>query len=269
MRRRFNAVKIWIIISALWLAASGVARGKVLVWDHDNGQTFDDPGGRGDVGTERAVVEALAANGVAGVEVRYALPYDLGGYDAVFALCGFWPDDGRLSYTEQQILSNYLAGDGASLYVEGTDVAHRYGYSTLFGKFGAGFADDGRTVEEGNVNVAEGIGPWAGISFDYYSYRKDRPDAFVDELTPAGGVAAVRSRRAGNRSNARVIAYAAQGESTYEVIVSSMIFGALADGKYKKKGLMAKYLTFFGITGNNNNIGVAPASLGRVRALFR
>jgi hypothetical protein len=261
-------VRICVYISILSLAAAGLAGARVLVWDHDNGATFDDPEERGDVGTERAVAEALGANGVP-VDRCYTLPYDLSGYDAVFALCGFWPDDGRLSYTEQQILSNYLARDGASLYVEGTDVAHRYGNSTLFKKFGAAFADDGRTAEEGNVNVAEGIALWAGLSFDYYSYRKDRPDAYVDELTPAGGVAAMRSRRAGNRSNARVIAYAAPGESTYEVIVSAVIFGALADGKYKKKDLMANYLAFFGINGNNNNIGVAPASLGRVRALFR
>lgn len=262
-------MRIFVYTSILWLAVAGLAGARVLVWDHDNGATFDDPEDRGDVGTERAVVEALAVNGVAGVDVRYTLPYDLSGYEAVFALCGFWPDDGRLSYAEQQILASYLERDGASLYVEGTDVARRYGSSTLFEKFGAAFADDGRTAEEGNVNVAEGIALWAGIRFDYHSYRQDRPDAYVDELTPAGGVAAVRSRRAGNRSNARVIAYAASGESTYEVIVSSMIFGALANGKYKKKDLMANYLAFFGINGNNNNIGVAPASLGRVRALFR
>lgn len=262
-------MRICVYISLLCLAAAAFAGARVLVWDHDNGATFDDPEERGDVGTERAVVEALAANGVAGVDVRYTLPYDLSRYDAVFVLCGFWPDDGRLSYTEQRILSDYLMLDGASLYVEGTDVAHRYGNTTLFKKFGAAFADDGRTAEEGNVNVAEGIALWAGIRFDYYSYRKDRPDAYVDELTPAGGVAAVRSRRAGNRSNARVIAYAPGGESTYEVIVSSVIFGALANGKYTKKDLMANYLAFFGMSNGNNNIGVAPASLGRVRALFR
>jgi hypothetical protein len=262
-------MRISVYLTMLCLAATAWANGAVLVWDHDNGQTFADPQGRGDVGTERAIKEALAAHGVTGVEVRYTLPYDLSGYEAVFALCGFWPDDGRLSYAEQQVLLDYLAVDGASLYVEGTDVAHRYGESTLFGAFGAAFADDGRTAEEGNVNVAEGIGPWAGVKFDYYSYQQDRPDAYVDELLAAGGVAAVRSRRAGNRSNARVIAYAAEGESTYQVIVSSMIFGALADGKYKKEDLMEKYLSFFGITGNNNDIGVAPASLGRVRTLFR
>jgi hypothetical protein len=261
-------VRICVYISILFFSAAAFAGARVLVWDHDNGATFDDPEERGNVGTERAVVEALTANGVR-VDRRYILPYDLSAYDAVFALCGFWPDDGRLSYTEQQILRNYLTRDGASLYVEGTDVARRYGNSALFAEFGAAFADDGRTAEEGNVNVAEGIALWASMSFDYYSYRKDRPDAYVDELTPAGGVAAVRSRRAGNRSNARVIAYAAEGVSTYEVIVSSLIFGALADGKYVKKDLMANYLVFFGINGNNNNIGVAPASLGRVRALFR
>lgn len=262
-------MKIGIYVSALWLAACGAAPARVLVWDHDNGATFDDPGGRGAVGTERAVLEALAANGVPGVERRFTLPYDLSGYDAVFVLCGFWPDDGGLSYTEQRILGDYLAVAGASVYVEGTEVARRYGNSTLFERFGVAYADDGRTAEEGNVDVAEGIGVWAGLRFDYYSYRRDRPDAYVDELTPAGGGAAVRSRRAGNQSNARVVAHAVQGGATYEVIVSSMIFGALAEGKHKRKDMMARYLAFFGITGSNNNIGVAPASLGRVRALCR
>jgi hypothetical protein len=253
---------------ALCLAASGVAGAKVLVWDHDNGQTFGDPEGRGAVGTERAVISALAANGVAGVERKFVLPYNLAGYEAVFVLCGFWPYDGRLSCTEQLILGDYLSRDGGNLYVEGAEIGRRYGQTTLFGKFGAGFADDGRTMKEGNVDVAEGIGRWAGVRFEYYSYRKDKPDAYVDELTAAGGEATVRSSRAGNRSNARVVVYEAEGEPAYKVIVSSLIFGALSDGKHKKKNLMAKYLAFFRITGKSNNIGVAPASLGRVRALF-
>jgi hypothetical protein len=124
-------------------------------------------------------------------------------------------------------------------------------------------------MENGNVNVAEGIGAWAGVRFDYYSYRRDKPDGFVDEFNAAGGEVVVRSRRAGNQSNARVVRYAAAGEVYYRTITSSIIFGALANGKYKKKDLMAKYLEFFGIIGDNNEIYVAPASLGRVRALFR
>ncbi|HUV85892.1 MAG TPA: hypothetical protein VMX79_02135 [bacterium] len=259
----------FVFIFALWLAGAGTAQGKVLVWDRDNGLTFDDPESGRAVGTEYAVVKALKARGVADVEQRFVLPYDLAGYEAVFVLCGFWPDDGRLSYVERQVLESYLGGDGANLYVEGTEIGHRYGGSTLFKKLGTAFADDGRPMEDGNVNVAEGIGAWAGISFDYYSYRKDEPDAYVDEFKNAGGEVVVRSRRAGYQSNGRVVRYAVAGEFYYKTITSSIIFGALADGKHKKKDLMAKYLEFFGITGSHNEIGVAPASLGRIRALFR
>ncbi|NIT35917.1 MAG: hypothetical protein GTN49_05370 [candidate division Zixibacteria bacterium] len=262
-------MRVWFSILALCLAGSSAPGAKVLVWDHDGGQTFADPEGRGAVGTERAVINALAANGVANVERKFVLPYNLAGFDAVFVLCGFWPYDGRLSYTEQQILEDYLSRDGGNLYVEGTEVGRRYGQATLFRKFGAGFADDGRTMKEGNVDVAEGIGRWAGIRFEYYSYRSDKPDAYVDELTATAGEVTVRSSRAGNRSNARVVVYEAEGEPGYRVIVSSLIFGALADGKRKKKDLMAKYVAFFEITGKSNNMGIAPASLGRVRALFR
>lgn len=258
----------FVFISALWLAGAGAAQGKVLVWDRDNDLTFKAPGGGGAVGTEYAVVKALTANGVADVERRFVLPSDLGAYDAVFVLCGFWPDDGRLSYAERKILENYLARDRANLYIEGTEIGRRYGSSTFFAKLGAAFADDGRPMEDGNVNVAEGIGPWGGISFDYYSYRKDKPDAYVDEYNAAAGDVVVRSRRAGNQSNGRVVRYAASGASDYKAITSSLIFGALTDGKYEKKHLMAKYLEFFGLA-SYNDIDVAPASLGRVRALFR
>jgi hypothetical protein len=250
------------------LLSAGICRAQVLVWDHDNGQTFKEPTSGEPVGTELAVTEALAANGVTDVRKRNFLPYDLSDYEAVFVLCGFWPDDGTLTYTERDILVAYLAG-GGNLYIEGTELARRYGCSSLFNMMGASFADDGRTMEEGNVNVAEGIGPWAGISFDYYSYQKDGPDAFVDELLATSGEAVVRSRRAGNKSNARVVRRAGESEPAYRAVASSVIFGALTDGEHTKSDLMEIYLEFFGVSGNNNNIGIAPASLGRVRALFR
>ena len=262
-------MRVFIFISALWLWCAVAAHGAVLVFDRDNGRTFDDPEGAGAVGTEYAVVRALKAAGAKDVKQKFVLPYDLARYDAVFVLCGFWPDDGRLSYAERRILESYLTRDGANLYVEGTEIGRRYGSSTFFKKLGTAFADDGRPMENGNVNVAEGIGAWAGVRLDYYSYRRDKPDGFVDEFNAAGGEVVVRSRRAGNQSNARVVRYAAAGEVYYRTITSSIIFGALANGKYKKKDLMAKYLEFFGIIGDNNEIYVAPASLGRVRALFR
>ena len=262
-------MRVFVFISALWLAYAAAAHGAVLVLDRDNGRTFDDPEGAGAVGTEYAVVRALKAAGAEDVKRKFVLPYDLAAYDAVFVLCGFWPDDGRLSYAERRILEDYLSRDGANLYVEGTEIGRRYGSSAFFKKLGTAFSDDGRPMEDGNVNVAEGIGAWAGIRFDYYAYRRDHPDAFVDEFNDAGGEVVMRSRRAGNRSNARVVRYAVAGEVSYKTITSSIIFGALANGDYKKKDLMAKYLEFFGIIGGNNDINVAPASLGRVRALFR
>ncbi|MGD8717922.1 MAG: hypothetical protein PVH29_03770 [Candidatus Zixiibacteriota bacterium] len=260
-------MKKFLIVACVLLFV-GVGRAQVLIWDHDNGQTFKKPTSDEPVGTEAAIAEALAANGVTDVQKKNFLPYDLSGYEAVFVLCGFWPDDGTLTYTEQGILAAYLAG-GGNLYIEGTELARRYGYSALFDMMGATFADDGRTMGEGNVNVAEGIGPWAGIRLDYYSYQKDGPDAFVDELLATSGEAVVRSRRAGNKSNARVVRRAGESEPAYRSLVSSFIFGALADGEHKKSDLMAIYLEYFGLSGNHNNIGIAPASLGRVRALFR
>jgi len=259
-------MKTTAIASALFLA--GAAAAAVLVWDHDGGATFDDPGGAGHVGTEYRLVRALNVNGVTDVDKRQVLPLDLAGYDAVFVLCGFWPHDGRLSITEQNALAAYLAG-GGNLYVEGTDVAARYGDTPLFVALGTGFIDDGRPMEDGNVNVAEGIGPWKGYRWDYFAYSRDRPDAYVDELAAAEGEVVVRSRRAGNQSNARVVRYAYEGDVPYRAVVSSLIFGALADGDWSRAELMALYLDFFGLGSDRAGARVRPASLGRVRALFR
>ncbi|UCH78656.1 MAG: hypothetical protein JSU81_01525 [Candidatus Coatesbacteria bacterium] len=262
-------MKILSLLTAALLFVPLAANARVLVWDHDGGQSFHDPDDPERlVGSERAVEAALANLGVAGVERKYVLPLNLEPYEAVFVLCGFWPGDGRLSYSEQQTLANYLAS-GGNLYLEGTELARRYGGTPLFRKAGVRFEDDGRPLEEGNVNVAEGIGPWRGISLTYYSYRTDSPDAYVDELGLAGGEVVVRSRRAGNRSNARVVRYAATALPEYRVIVSSFIFGALENGKHTRADLMGRYAGFFGLTAPPNKIGVAPTSLGRVRALFR
>jgi len=249
--------------------AAAAAPARVLIWDNDGGRWFDDPEGHGLVGTDFAVARALNYNGVAHVEKTSVLPADLSAYDAVFVLCGFWPYDGRLTLAEQNVLTSYLNG-GGNLYLEGTAAAFRYGDTPFFRLTGARFADDGRTLAEGNVNTAQGIGPWAGYSWDYYSYRTDRPDAYVDELRAEEGTAVISSRRAGNQTNARVVRYEGEGEKPYRVIVSSLVFGALTNGTKTKADLMALYLAFFGLSGDRaSGRAVGPASLGRVKALFR
>lgn len=260
-----NAIQLIFLILPVAAAAS------VLVWDHDGGQWFDDPEGRGKVGTEEAVLRALGRNGVTDVVKLSVLPADLAPYEAVFVLCGFWPHDGSLTYTQQNVLIAYLQA-GGNLYLEGTEVAARYGDTPLFALTGARFADDGRELSLGNVNVAEGVGPWAGRSWNYFSYRKDKPDGYVDELEAAGGTVVIRSRRAGNRTNARVIRYQGGGEGnpTYRVIVSSLIFGALQNGEHTKADLMELYLEYFGLVRRDGRAGEAtPASFGRIKALFR
>jgi hypothetical protein len=256
-----------VLVAGLALAAAAGAG--VLVYDHDNGQTFNDPGGRGKVGTEYAVKKALEENGVFDYEISRTLPADLSGYDAVFVLCGFWPHDGRLPLSVQNTLKGYLDG-GGDLYVEGTDVAMRYGATPLFAAMGVAFADDGRRQVDGNVNVLETLGDWAGLKFDYYSYQKDKPDAYVDELMPAGGDVMVRSTRAGNRSNGRVVRFTSSSKPFYRVVVSTFIFGAVKSGQYQRSDLMAKYLEFLGLKrAVGKNMAVVPVSFGRVRAMFR
>lgn len=259
----------WILGTVLVAGAQGA----VLIWDHDNGATLDEPGGGGKVGTEYGVTRALTLNGVAWVRTNY-LPLDLSRYDAVFVLLGFWPHDGSLTYAEQQRLRGYLAG-GGNLYMEGTDAARRYSATPLFCEMGVGFADDGRDPKEGNVNVLEGIGPWAGFAIDYYAYLRGMPDAYVDELTPVGeGTEVVgRSRRAGFQSNARLIRREVVGPPSFRVVYSSFIFSSLLDGSFKKRDLMAIYVQFLGLNADNGGAvtssGVYPASLGRIRARCR
>lgn len=266
MKTRF--VMVAFIVSLAWAAAAG---GRVLIYDNDNGQLLKNPPtGAAKVGTEYAVKQALDENGLTDYEVSRVLPADLSAYDAVFVLCGFWPHDGRLPVSVQETLRGYLAAGGC-LYLEGTEAAMRYGGTPFFAALGARFADDGRSQREGNVNTLQTLGEWAGLSFDYYSYLNDRPDAYVDELTASGGEVMVRSKRAGNRSNARVIRFTSGEKPVYRAIVSTVIFGGIKSGSsHRRSELMANYLEFFGLDKDAGAGGaVVPASFGRVRAMLR
>lgn len=258
-----------LILIAFVVFATVPAAGKVLVWDHDMDQAFTDPDdGDGSMGSEVNVRAALAANGVT-VETSIVLPMDLSPYEAVFVLCGWWPNDGALSQAELSRLEGYLNQLGARLYIEGGEVGNRYGSTPFYSRLGAEFVDDGRPKEEGNINNAQGVGGLEGLRYAYPGYQSEDCDNFIDEINAEGaGEMIMRSKRAGNQSNGRVVRIDADPPYAYRAIYSTFPFGALKNGNHTRTQLMAEYVEFLEI-GAGFHSGVAPSSLGRVKAGFR
>jgi len=261
--------KLVLIAAAVVVFAAAPATGTVLIWDHDMDQAFTDPDdGDGSMGSEVNVRAALEANGAA-VETSAVLPADLSPYEAVFVLCGWWPDDGALSQAELSRLEGYLGRSSARLYVEGGEVGNRYGDTPFYSLLGAEFADDGRPKEEGNIDEAQGIGWLEGLRYTYPGYGTEDCDNFIDEINAAGaGEVIIRSKRAGNVSNGRVVRIDAGAPYDYRAIYSTFPFGALKNGNHTRTQLMREYVEFLEI-GAGYQSGVAPASLGRVKAGFR
>jgi hypothetical protein len=245
------------------------AAGTVLVWDHDMNQAFTNPDtGEGAMGSEVNVRAALEANGVT-VETSTVLPADLSPYEAVYVLCGWWPNDGALSQAELTRLEGYLMRTGARLYIEGGEIGNRYGSTPFYSLLGAEFADDGRPKEEGNINEAQGVGELEGMRYTYPGYRSEDCDNFIDEINAAGdGEVVMRSKRAGNQSNGRVVRISANEPYDYRAVYSTFPFGALKNGNHTRTQLMAEHLNFLGIEGGYHS-DVTPMSLGRVKAVFK
>ncbi|MCP4229688.1 MAG: hypothetical protein GY771_06025 [bacterium] len=258
-------------IAILILATVTAASANVLVWDHDTGATFTDPDdGTTTRGSQYAVIQALQNNGFSGeVEILTYLPLDISGYDAVFVLCGWWPDDGALTTSQRDRLMAYMDG-GKPLYIEGGEIGNRYGDSPLFGYFGAEYVDDGRPMSEGNINEALGANSLDGIDMAYSPYMSEAPDNFIDELRDddANAEIVMVSKRPGNQSNGRVVWFA-DPNGSYRVVYSSFIFGGLKDGASGTKDqLMGRYVTHMKIDGSHHT-GVESASLGEIKAVFK
>lgn len=261
---------IYMLTIAAVIASTAVsAADTILVWDHDMNQSFTNPDtGEGAMGSEVNVRASLVANGIT-VETSTVLPTDLSPYAAVFVLCGWWPNSGDLSQAELNRLEDYLTRTGSRLYIEGGEIGNRYGDTPFYSLLGAEFVDDGRPKEEGNINEAQGVGEFEGMRYTYPGYQYEDCDNFIDEINAYGdGEIIMRSKRAGNQSNGRVVRIIAAPPFDYRAIYSTFPFGALKDGNHAKNQLMAKYVAFLGISGGYYT-GVAPSSLGRVKAAFR
>ncbi len=258
-------------IPLLILIAVTAVSANVLVWDNDTGATFTDPDdGTAQTGSELAIRDALRNNGFYGkISLLTYLPTDISGYNAVFVLCGWWPDDGALTMSQRDRLTAYMNG-GKPLYIEGGEVGNRYGDSPFYGNFGVEYIDDGRPKSEGNVNEALGTGSLDGIDLEYPPFMSEDPDNFVDELREDGDNAEVVmvSKRPGNQSNGRVVWYT-HPIGIYRVVYSSFIFGGLKDGASGTKDqLMGEYVAFMNIEGSQHT-GIESASLGEIKAVFK
>lgn len=244
----------------IFLCAAAPAA-QVLVADYDGGLEFTDPDGGGTVGSEYAVTEALDANG-RDYDLVTDIPDDLAGYDIVFVLLGTFPVSQSLDYADQQVLLDF--GRWRGLYVEGGDVGYDYSPAPLWDLFGARYLYDGAPTEDGNVQTVKGVPGTltSGLDFDCPGYQVEPTDNYLDEITNDGGTVVFTSTPMGHVSNARTVAY--EGDGHHRAVVSTFLFGALADGSSTKEELMGRLLDFLGET-----MPVAEMSWGEIKADYR
>jgi len=244
----------------LFLCAAAPAA-EVLVADYDGDMEFSDPDDGQLVGSEYAVTEALDANG-RDYDLVTDIPDDLAGYDIVFVLLGTFPASRPLDYSDQQVLLDF--GRWRGLYVEGGDVGYDYSPAPLWDLFGARYLYDGESTEDGNVETVNGVSGTlvAGLAFDCPGYQIEPSDNYLDEITNDGGTVVFTSTPMGHVSNARTVAYA--GDGHHRAVVSTFLFGALADGSSTKEELMGRLLDYLGET-----MPVEETSWGDIKACYR
>ncbi len=233
----------------------------ILVADYDGDMEFTDPDGADPVGSEYAVLNALDANG-RDYDLVTDLPDDLNDYDIVFVLLGTFPTSLPLDYDDQQALLDF--GGWRGLYVEGGDVGYDYSSAPLWDLFGASYLHDGNPLEDGNIETVEGVAGMitAGLTFDCPGYQTEPSDNYLDEITNDGGAVIFTSMPMGNVSNARTVLYAGDGHR--RAVVSTFLFGSLADGDSTKADLMSRYIEYLGET-----IAVTEMSWGEIKATYQ
>ncbi|MCD4733601.1 hypothetical protein K8R78_05130 [bacterium] len=214
--------------------ALSVSAQSILVADYDNGLTFTNPDGSGEVDSEAALLTALDNNG-SSYDLVSQLPSDLSAYDQVFLLVGAFSHSKILGYDDQQALVSFA--QSGWLYLEGGDVGDDYHGTELWNLLGADYLHDGNPYHEGNVETLTGVPgtPGENLTFDCPGYQTNLSDSYLDELTNDGGTVIFTSAPVGNISNARVVYQQVDSRTT---IVSSILFGSLADGGSTK----AEYL---------------------------
>ncbi|OGD72350.1 MAG: hypothetical protein A2Y64_00600 [Candidatus Coatesbacteria bacterium RBG_13_66_14] len=242
------------------LLCAATSAAEVLVADYDGDMEFTDPDGGGLVGSEYAILNALDANGR-----DYDLVTDIGdlaGYDIVFVLLGTFPASRSLDYSDQQALLDF--GRWRGLYMEGGDVGYDYSPAPLWDLFGARYLYDGEPTEDGNVETVKGISGTltAGLAFDCPGYQTEPSDNYLDEITNDGGTVIFTSTPMGHVSNARTVAHS--GDGHHRAVVSTFLFGALADGSSTKEELMGRLLDYLGET-----MPVEEMSWGEIKAGYR
>jgi hypothetical protein len=257
---RYNDVIHRTALLLIFLCAAAPAA-EVLVADYDGDMEFTDPDSGDPVGSEHAVTEALAANGQ-GYDLVNDIPDDLDGYDIVFVLLGTFPTSRSLDYSDQQTLLDF--GRWRGLYMEGGDVGYDYSPAPLWDLFGARYLYDGEPTEDGNVETVEGASGTlaAGLAYDCPGYQTEPTDNYLDEITNEGGAVIFTSTPMGQVSNARTVAYAGDGHR--RTVVSTFLFGSLADGSSTKAELMGRLLDYLGET-----MPVVETSWGEIKAGYR
>lgn len=243
-----------ILVIALSLSAQNI-----LVADYDHGLTFTDPDGSGDVGSEEALLAALDDNG-SSYDLVTQLPGDLSAYDQVFLMLGAFNHSKILSYDDQVALVSFT--QSGWLYLEGGDVGNDYHGTELWNLLGADYLHDGNPYSDGNVETLSGVPgtPGEDLSFDCPGYQTNLSDSYLDELTNDSGVVIFTSTPVGNISNARVVFQQTDSRTT---IVSSILFGSLADGGSTK----AEYLTSL-LSTYNPPTTVEETTWGQIKAAF-
>jgi len=246
------------------LAVFAVAAQSILVVDYDNGLTFTNPDGSGDVDSEEALLAALDDNGsnydiVVGDE-NTQLPTDLSAYDQVFLLLGNFYLSKVLSYNDQQALVSFA--QSGWLYLEGGDVGDDYHDTELWNLLGADYLHNGNPYHKGNVETLTGVPgtPGENLTFDCPGYQTNLSDSYLDELTNDGGTVIFTSSPVGNISNARVVYQQVDSRTT---IVSSILFGSLADGGSTKAEYLDSLLNTY-----NPPTTIEQTTWGQIKASF-
>lgn len=180
---------------------------------------------------------AMEDNGIV-PEYVTSIPDDLNLYSSVFLCLGIYSSNYTLDSGEGQVLADFL-NDGGNLYMEGGDTWAFDTQTAVHAMFNINGTDDGSS-DMGTVNGKSGTFT-EGMSFNYSGENN-----WMDHLSPVSPAFTILENQSPNYSTA--VAYDAED---YRTIGASHEFGGLDDAgsPSTKMELMAEYLEFFGISG--------------------